>query len=407
MSRWRYSGSRKVQSILLVGLLCCSVLASAGVAAAGPSDVYVTVSDVAVSEAEPETGDTVTVTPTITHSGEFSGGFHITEIELVAPDGTVVSGAEDVGAIGSGESLDVPLRTSFETAGEKRLRVTVRGLKEDADGHLQRVGYIERPVYVSVSEPSSDSATPPRVHLDVGRAVAGTDVPVTVTVSNGDDEEISDLFLRLDGVHGNVEAETRIQPSLGAGNLTSFTFHVTPEEAVETTLRATLYYGDDESVKAFQPVQVASLRENVDVYASVLERNESPVLQYRVTNQGNAPIHDVAISGTAGDTALPGATVDTVDASSAETVTIPVSSTLSGAAAVEASYTVDGHDGQAERTVALSGSTTGASHEVEATQSLAAPTDGVGVGNLPFSVVGVALAGLASVAVVGYRRWEP
>lgn len=175
-------------------------------------------------------------------------------------------------------TLSVPLGVTFDTAGEKRLLVKVRGAKEDGDGHLQRLGYVQRPVYVSVSEPSSDPATPPRMRIDVGRAVAGTDVPVTVTVSNGDDSEITDLSLRLDGVHRNVDAQTRIKPTLGAGNMTTFTFHVRPEEAGETTLKATLRYGDGESVEAFQPMQVESLREDVDIYASLIKRNDSTVL---------------------------------------------------------------------------------------------------------------------------------
>lgn len=377
----------------MVGLLCCSLIAGAGVAVGGHSDLYVTVSEVSVSNDEPETGDAITITPTISHSGEYSGGFQITEVELVAPNQGQVAQAENLGAIGSGETVSVPLGVTFDTAGEKRLLIRVRGAKEDSDGNLQQLGYIERPVYVSVSEPSSDTATPPRVRIDAERGVAGTDVPVTVTVSNGDDEEISDLSLRLDGVHGNIDSQTRIRPSLGAGNMTTFTFNVTPQEASETTLKATLRYGDDESVETFQPIQVEALSEDVGVYASVVERNESTYLQYRVTNQGNAPITDVAISGTAGDTPLPSATVATVEAASSETVTVPIGA-LSGTVDVEATYAVDGSTGTAERTISLNGS-------AEAQQSISAPG---GSGGVPLSAVGVALAGLVGVTLVGYRR---
>jgi hypothetical protein len=379
----------------MVALLCCSLVAGAGVAIGSPSDLYVTVSDVSVSNDEPETGDAITVTPTISHSGEYSGGFQITEVELIAPGQGEVARAENLGAIGSGETLSVPLGVTFDTAGEKRLLIRVRGAREDSDGNLQQLGYIERPVYVSVSEPSSDPATPPRVRIDAEQGVAGTDVPVTVTVSNGDDEEITDLSLRLDGVHGNIDAQTRILPSLGAENMTTFRFTVTPQEASETTLKATLRYGDDESVEAFQPIQVESLSEDVDVYASVVEQNESTYLEYRVTNQGNAPITDVAISGTAGDTPLPSATVATVDAASSETVTVPIGA-LSGTVDVEATYNIDGSTATTERTVSLNGS-------AGAQQSISAPDDGSG--GIPLSAIGVALVGLTGVTLAGYRQW--
>ncbi|MFB6301842.1 MAG: transglutaminase [Haloferacaceae archaeon] len=407
MPRSNRSHTRWVQSILLVGLLCCSLVAGAGVAAGSHSDLYVTVSSVSVSNDEPTTGEAITVTPTIKHSGEYDGGFQITEVELIAPGQGEVARAENLGAIGSGESLDVPLGVTFDTAGQKRLLIRVRGAKEDSDGNLQQLGYVERPVYVSVSEPAaSDPATPPRVQIDAGRAVAGSTVPVTVTVSNGDDAEISDLSLRLDGVHGNVDAQTRISPSLGAGNMTTFTFDVKPQEATETTLKATLRYGDGKKVEAFRTVQVEPLREDVDVFASVIEKDGTTVLQYRVTNHGNAPIRDVAIAGQAGDAHLPSATVDTVGPASTQTVTIPLGSAPSGSATIEASYAIDGSTGTAERTVSLTGSAaTGSSDGAEAQQSISAPVGGSDSGGLPLSAIGVALAGLVGVTVVGYREW--
>lgn len=405
MPRSDRNGRHRARPILVVGLLCCSLIAGAGVATASHSDLYVTVSDVSVSNDEPTTGEAITVTPTITHSSEYSGGFQITEVELIAPGQGEVARAGDLGAIGSGESIDVPLGVTFETAGQKRLLIRVRGAKEDGDGNLQQVGYVERPVYVTVSSPSSPApATPPRLHIDAGRAVAGASVPVTVTVSNGDDAKISDLFLRLDGVHGNIDAETRIRPTLGAGNMTTFTFHVTPREATETTLRATLRYGDDGKVKAFETVQVEPLHEDVDVYASVVTRDGSPAIQYRVTNRGNAPIQDVAISGETAGSELPGGTIDRIGATSAKTVTVPLTSAPTGPVTVEATYAIDGTTGTSERTVSPGGAA--GSGESEAQQSIAAPADGSGSGGLPLSAIGVALAGLVGVTLVGYRQWE-
>lgn len=107
----------------------------------------------------------------------------------------------------------------------------------------------------------------------------------------------------------------------------------------------------------------------------------------------------MAVSGQAGDTRLPGATVATVDAASTETVTIPLSAMLAGTADVTATYTIDGRTGTVDRTVALTGSAaTGADSDAEPDRSAA------GLGGLPVSAVGAALVALGGAAVVGYRR---
>ncbi|ELY81232.1 Transglutaminase domain-containing protein [Natrinema pellirubrum DSM 15624] len=387
--------------MFVIGMLCLSLFAGVGLVTGSPSDVYVTVSDVEVSDDEPTTGDTVTVTPTIRHSSEQDGGFQVTQVVLTAPDRGKVDEASDLGSIGAGETIDVPLQTTVETAGEKRLVVKVRGLKEDADGNLQRIGVIERPVYVSASEPSRDSPTEPRLQIDTDRAVAGTDVPVGVTVSNGDDEELTDLVLRLDG-EGIVEEQTRIRPTLGAGNMTTFDFRVRPDEAGETELTATLEYGDDSRVETVRSIQVEPLREDVDLHASILERNESTVLQYRVTNRGNAPIDDVTLSGRVNDEQLPGATIATVDAASAETVTIPVSDAPTGTAEIEATYRADDRTEGIDRTVDLAGPTATDS-EIGVGSDRAAFLPG-SWGQLLLGGVGATLVCVAAIAGIGYRR---
>ena len=307
-----------------------------------------------------------------------------------------------LGVIGAGERIDVPLQTTFDTAGEKRLLVTVRGVRTDTNGSTETVGVIERPVYVSVSEPSSDSVTDPQLQIDTGRAVAGSDVPVSVAVSNGDDEALTDLTLRLES-DGTVEDPTRVRPTLGAGNMTTVEFTVHPETVGANTLEATVEYNDGSQVTATRSMHVEPLREDVDLYASASERNGSTMLQYRVTNRGNAPIEGVSIAGKTNDTRLPGATIETVDATAAETVTIPVNGALDGTTRIEAMYTVGDRTAQIERSVDITDPTTASETGPGGVQSIATVGE---IGSLPFAGVSLVLLGLVSVGFVGYRQWD-
>ena len=403
MSQSERHGLAQLRVVFVVGILCCSLLAGAGLTTASASDVYVTVSDVTVSNDEPTTGEAVTVTPTVSLSGQKDGGFEVTQVILTAPDQGRVDEAGDLGVIASGESIDIPLQTTFDTAGEKRLVVNVRGIRTDADGSTQKIGVIKRPVYVSVSEPSSNPVTEPQLQIDTDRAVAGSDVPVTVTVSNGDDNALTDLVLRLEN-NGTVEDPTRIRPTLGAENMTTFDFNVQPQKVGSNSLEATLAYNSGSQVTATRSIQVEPLREDVDLYASVLEQNGSTVLQYRVTNQGNAPIDDVSISGQADDTQLPGATIGTVNATAAETVTIPVNNVPVGTAEIEATYTVGDRTAQTSQTVDITEST--ATKSETSTNGEQSMTAAGGFGGLPFTGVSIVLIGLVSVGLVGYRQWD-
>lgn len=86
MSQSERHGLAQLRVVFVVGILCCSLLAGAGLTTASASDVYVTVSDVTVSNDEPTTGEAVTVTPTVSLSGQKDGGFEVTQVILTAPD---------------------------------------------------------------------------------------------------------------------------------------------------------------------------------------------------------------------------------------------------------------------------------------------------------------------------------
>jgi hypothetical protein len=99
--------------VAVVVLVCGLFLSVAVASAAGGSNLYVTITDVEVSDTEPVTGDTVTVTPAIGYSDTRDGGFQISRITLVN-DGQSVDVVRNVGMLAPGESMTVPLRATVE-----------------------------------------------------------------------------------------------------------------------------------------------------------------------------------------------------------------------------------------------------------------------------------------------------
>ncbi|GAA0295856.1 hypothetical protein GCM10009066_07970 [Halarchaeum salinum] len=377
-------------------LVCCSLLVGAGAAS---SVTYVTVSDVAVSNDNPETGDAITITPTIRHSSAGEGGFHINEITLTTAGGDVVAEADDLGTIGADETLDVPLRTSFETAGEKSLTIHVRGTTVNSTGDAQAVSTVTRPVYIDVDEPSSSEPEPaPRVHIDAGSMVAGAESTVDVTVSNPSEDALSDVTLRLDDFGDTVDAQTRMRPTIPAENMTTFTFTVSPEEAGDMNLKATLT-SEDESVTGLTSTTVDALEDDVRVDATVVQENDSTLLQYHIANAGNAPIHDVLVTADSSGESLPSASVDRINASSSGTLTVPVSSEPASVS-LDVSYTVGGASSSTTATIGSRGlaSTDGGTATASAQNAFLSG----GFGGIPIAGLGLLLGGVV-VGVAGTR----
>ncbi|MCG1004921.1 MULTISPECIES: transglutaminase [Halobacterium] len=403
MSRTLSVGTTKKQSILLVGILSVAFLGGTGTVAATQSEMYVTISDVAVSNETPTTADSITVTPTIHYSSERAGGFQITEIELIAPGHGEISKVDDVGAIASGESLEVPLAATFDTAGKKRLLVRVRGIKEDDNGTIEQIGSIERPVYITVSEPASpEPVVSPRIQINTNNMVAEADNLVSVTVSNGDSDSISDLVLNLTSEQENIEPKTKIRPSLAAKNMTTMTFNIQPEDSVQTTLHATLKYNNGQSVEVNKKLQVNPLHEDVNPSVSIVENNGSQTLQYHVTNLGNTPIQDVSVMAAINENVLPTRAIDMVPPSTTRTITVPVSAVPEGEYQVKVTYRLHSETKQVTQTTSLTASAENDRNN-GAVQSLTMSPIKSSGGSI--GIVALALiAGGGSV--VGYQRYR-
>lgn len=351
MPQTKQSRLSRILITTITFLLCCSLLAGVGAAS---SVTYVTVSDVSVSDDNPTTGDLVTVTSTIRHSSPGDYGFHINEVTLTNANGEHIAEANDLGTIGGSETLDVPLLTSFDTAGNKRLTLHVRGTTVNSNGHTQTITQVTYPVYLNVDEPSSSDPEPaPRVHIDADSMVAGAKSTVTVTVSNGGEDPLSNVALRLNDFGDAIDAQTRMRPTIAAENMTVFRFTITPDEAGDVNLRATLT-SENEDVTGLTSTTVDTLEDDVRVDATTVHKNDTTLLQYHVSNAGNAPIKDVLVTAESPDSSLPSASVKRVNASASETLTVPVGSEPTSAT-LDVSYTVGGHANSTTETVGAPG----------------------------------------------------
>lgn len=388
--------SRTVLSVLLA----CTLLVAGGVGVASAGPAAVTVSAMDVSDDEPTTGDSITVTPTVQFSDSGSGTFEVTEVVLEDSSGRVYSEADSLGALGPGDSIDVPLSASFDTAGQKKLIVHVRGMQYDENGNRRSVVSTTHPTYVSVSEPDEESdPVPPQLNVDADSLVAGSESTVAVTVSNGADEQITDLSLTLSGL-GGMENRTHLQPELGAHNSTTFTFDVTPPESGTHSLDATLTYGD-ETVSTSNSVEVESLNGDAVVYATTVTENDSTHLRYRVANHGNVALENVVVSGAAVGEPLPTTVIDTVEPGASETATVELNERPTGPATVSATYDAGSTSGTVDESVQFGNATDDSDAATEATETSGSGTTPASFGTIPLLTGGIVAAG----SIIGYRSW--
>jgi hypothetical protein len=297
-----------------------------------------------VDPATPAVGDDVTVTATVRNFESSSSAAALTEVTLRS--GTeILATVDDPGTLGAGGSMEVPLTTTFDSPGRKRLVVQVYG--QDEDGSVFNVRY---PVSVRVTEPGDD----------VQLSIAAPDDPATesrvnVTVANGADANVSSLDLRLASPNASVENPRRVSAALGGGSERTAAYDVAFDGPGTHPLTATLSYrdadGERETVTETLPVTVAPANVDAELDAEVVRANGTARVETTLTNFGNVPLEDVQVRATAdGDTAARRLVADVAEESS-RTVSIGESSLPAGRVRLAATYEAGGERGEATTTV--------------------------------------------------------
>ena len=334
--------------LLLTFLVVASSLSVTGFAVAQSAQVSVT--DVTVSDDQPAPGQLITFTTTVRNgagtAGDPSAPYEIRAVALRSGPGQFEEYARvrDVGTVPAGAAIEVPLTVKFREPGVRNLRLVVYG---QSGGESLQLRY---PVAIRVRDSG------PRLSIDADDAVAGGEMPVRVTVSNGESDTANNLRLTLDGEEMRVANDTRVSPRLDSGAERTFRFAATPETAGDGTLNATLSYLTDEGservVSETRTVEVASLREDVSVAAAVRGDGTRPPVAVDVSNFGNAPLTDLTVRLERDGQVVGRTSAPDLPARTSDTVLVNVSGDGTSDLRVVAAYETGSQSGEATTTLA-------------------------------------------------------
>jgi len=274
-----------VALVVAVVLVTSAVPLGAGVASA---ESQVVVQSVAVDPSTPRAGEDVTVTATIRNFESSSDAARINQVSLRAGTRTLAT-ASDLGTLGPGGTVELPLTTDFETPGRKDLTLHVYG--QGIGGGIFNVQY---PVSVSVNERDSDVQLSLETPSD-----PSTEGQVNVTVANGAPSNISNLRLTLSGPNATVDDDSRVNASLGSGRERRVAFDVAFARPGPQPLTATLAYrdadGDRQTVAESRTFDVDPPDVDADLDAEVVRENGSARIDATITNFGNVPLESVRL----------------------------------------------------------------------------------------------------------------
>jgi hypothetical protein len=328
---------------LVVGLLAAGVGT-----AAPPDDGRLTVTDVTVSPSAPTTADRVTFDVTLRASTGGPSPVALDRVELRTEDGETLATASDPGTLSQGDTLTVPLATTFDTAGAKDLVVVAVGT-DDAEEQVR----VRRPVPVVVER------APPQLEATVDGAVAGGTTTVTVAVSNPTPATLRNVEVTAGGEFDAVDGRATLA-DLAAGERATVNLTVRASEAGERTLALGVNYttasGTAANATLTRAVDVAPAERDLGVRVGPAQGDDGdgqvPAgvegvlggrttqsddeegasdrpdrVEVTVTNFGNAPATDVVLAPTAGDRELPRqAVADRLAPGESASVTVDLSS---------------------------------------------------------------------------------
>jgi hypothetical protein len=339
----------------LVVLAVAVVLATSAVplgAGVASAESQVVVQSVAVDPSTPRAGEDVTVTATIRNFESSSDAARINQVSLRAGSRTLAT-ARDLGTLGPGGTVELPLTTEFETAGRKDLTLHVYG--QGANGGIFNVQY---PVSVSVNERDSDVQLSLETPND-----PSTEARVNVTVANGAPTNISNLRLTLSGPNAAVDDASRVNASLGSGRERRVDFGVAFDGPGDQPLTATLTYrdadGDRRTVAESRTFDVDPPDVDADLDAEVVRENGSARIDAELTNFGNVPLEAVRLRADAGGEMVARKLVADVATESTRELSIGESSLPAGDVTLIASYEAAGERFETTTTVDFAPTTDG------------------------------------------------
>lgn len=198
----------KRSHLLVVCVLLAGVAALVAIpAAADVPDARLVVSDVTVTPAAPEPGNTTTVQFTVSNSAGSATGVAVDRVAIRnRTDGTVHAEASRLGSLSVGDDVTLELSTAFETAGVKDLELVVETEDEDEEtvtvtrpvtilvGGVDAVGITDDVQVDARTVLPSELDEDEQLSVDLGSDASG----ILGGDGEDDDEELRTPFIRVE-----------------------------------------------------------------------------------------------------------------------------------------------------------------------------------------------------------------
>lgn len=390
--------------------------------------VRLTVDDVNVQPATPTAGAPVTVPITVGNSAGSTQPLAVETVELLDGNQTLAS-TGGVGSVSAGESITVPLTTTFARPGEKQLTARLTGTNANDEPVT-----VTRPVQIVVE------AGAPALEINNRSAVQGTASTISMTVSNPTQSTLRNIVttVSIDGAETVINRQ--VVPTLAAGAQANVQFTVRPEVAGEALLRTNVSYttaaGTAATTQRSAVLSVSPLETDVSVRVETQrtdqnqqaqnlgvgvdgilnadsgqqeESDQRGAVSVVVSNLGNAPVSNVVLDPRAGNRSLgPRPVTDVLAAGEEEAVTVSLARTPPSEVVFETFYSAGANRSSATATFDPAGSRGAVSvtgvdldtsgQEIEITGDIGNP------GGSPVSGVVVAVAGSEEVSPVYPNR---
>ena len=388
---------------LLVALLV--LISGSGAAVVTAANPAIQLSSVTVTPSDPNTDERVTIEATISNLENSDTTVDVTDLYIRTPGETEeFARGEDVGSVAPGGTLSVPVRTAFETPGQKRLDINV-GVR-DEDGAYHSYVY---PVYIDVSEPT--------VKADLSATTRNDSGTTAVSLTNFGNTNLSDVEITA-----AVDGETFDQ---------NFVYDVAPESS-----RTTTFDTDDidaETVEFTATYTAAGENHTTSLVADVDEQTAIPgevrltaievsrtgsgvTIQGDAANLGGTDADSVLVrvGDTEGVTPAPPAGeyfVGAIEASEFATFELTAQTDNASSVPVEIAYIVDNERVTETQQVDLTAADASVAGNVGAAPPGGASEPGDGgpnpnAGGPPLQLIGGVVAVVGILLGIGLYRWR-
>ncbi len=370
--------------------------ASRTLAAQSSTPTLVTVRT-SLNDTQPVAGSNVTLTTHVRNVEDGDSDVYVETVEIRRQsDGEVIAEKTPNERLWSGQRLESAQSFALEEAGEHDLTVRIELRKTNRTDYV-----VNQPVELTVYDPH------PTMTVGTEATLSGSRTTLNLSLTNGNDEKIRSVDVRLRGENVTVKDNGRSVAELPATSTERFTFEVSGETEGTANLTADLEYttanGTHRSVTRTLTPTFTTLSNPGAVEltgVSVMRRGQTLQISGSASNIGTTDVLGVTVGVKSGENVSPGQSTAEYfvgKVASSDFTSFKVRARLDGNVStvtipLRVSYIVD--DVRRNRTVPVT---------YDVPQRPAEPSTSESESSLPLKLVGGGLVGL--VALAGGWRW--